>query len=90
MKTIKAFITGTVQGMSFRNFIKENAEKLELKGFARNLEDGRIECVFEGRDENINKMIQVCKSGPKHSVIKEIVTQNLNHQGFSDFRIIRM
>ncbi len=90
MKTTKAIITGTVQGVMFRNFIKENADHYELKGFTRNLSDGRVECVFEGRDENIDKMIEVCKKGPKQADIKNITTENLNHQGFKDFKIIRM
>lgn len=90
MKTIKAFITGSVQGIMFRNYIKENAEQLELKGFTRNLDDGRVECVLEGRDENINQMIKKCKIGPKHSIIKNITVENLKHQGFKDFRVIRM
>ena len=54
MKTLKILITGTVQGVFFRNFIKEEAEKLELKGYVRNLPDKRIELVIEGRDESVN------------------------------------
>ena len=90
MKTVKVFITGSVQGVMFRNFIKEIAEQLNIKGFTRNLEDGRVECVLEGRDENINQMIEKCKIGPRHSEIKNIRVENLKHQGFKDFRVIRM
>ena len=61
MKTLKITITGTVQGVFFRTFIKEKADELGLKGFVRNLDDGRVEVVVEGRDENANKMIEVCK-----------------------------
>lgn len=64
MKTIRVFISGIVQGIFFRNFIKENAEAYGIKGYVRNLEDGRVEAVFEGYDNDVNKMIEICKKRP--------------------------
>ncbi len=90
MKTIKIFITGTVQGIFFRNFIKEQAEKLELKGFVRNLDDGRIEVISEGRDENVNQLVEKCKQGPPQSEIKDVQVQELKHQSFDSFKILKM
>ena len=46
-KAVKLFISGNVQGVFFRAFIKEEAEKNNVKGFVRNLEDGRIEIFLE-------------------------------------------
>ena len=88
MKTIKIFITGIVQGVFFRSFVKEQAEKLKLKGFCRNLDDGRVEIVVEGRDENINEMVSSCKKGPKQSEIKEVEQEEIKHQGFDSFKIL--
>ena len=42
-KSIRLYISGIVQGIFFRNFVKENAERYNVKGFVRNLEDGRVE-----------------------------------------------
>ena len=90
MKTIKIFITGTVQGVFFRNFLKEQAEKLELKGFARNLDDGKVEVVVEGKDENVNDMVKACKQGLPHSDVKSLTTEEIKHQGFSNFKVLRL
>jgi len=88
MKTVRIFISGTVQGVFFRGFIKKEAENLALKGYVRNLEDGRVETVVEGPENEINKMIEICKQGPAHSRIKNIIIESINHQGFSNFKIL--
>ena len=65
-KSVRLYISGIVQGIFFRSYIKENAEKLNIKGFVRNLEDGRVEVFIEGNPEEIRKMIEICRKGPKH------------------------
>ena len=66
-KSVRLYIKGVVQGVFFRAFLKENAEKLDVRGFTRNLEDGRIEVFLEGDPDKVNKMIELCRKGPKHS-----------------------
>jgi len=87
MKTLRIYVSGTVQGVFFRNFLKEKAEELNIRGFVRNLDDGRVEVVLEGRDEKVNEMIGICKTGSPHSDIKKVETHELKHQGFKDFKI---
>lgn len=89
MKTLKIFISGGVQGVYFRQFIKQKADELKLKGFARNIDDGRVEVVVEGRDENVNEMAEACKKGAPQASVKEIQTQELSHQGFDSFKILK-
>ena len=90
MKTLRIKIKGVVQGVFFRKFIKENADELGVRGFVRNLEDGRIEIVIEGRDEKENELLEKCKKGPKHSEIKEIEVEEIKHQGFQDFKVSKL
>ena len=90
MKTLRIKIKGVVQGVFFRKFIKENADELGVRGFVRNLEDGRIEIVIEGRDEKVNELLEKCKKGPKHSEIKEIEVEEIKHQGFQDFKVSKL
>ena len=52
-KSVRLYITGTVQGVFFRMFVKENAERQNVKGFIRNLEDGRIEVFLEGNSKSV-------------------------------------
>jgi len=89
-KSIRLYITGTVQGVFFRGFIKENAERYNVKGFVRNLEDKRVEIFLEGDAENVNKMIEICKKGPKHSLIKKIEEKLEKFQDFKVFKVLHI
>ena len=89
MKTVKITISGNVQGVFFRAFVKEQAENLGVYGYARNLEDGRVEAVAEGYENDVNRLIEACKRGPIHSKIKEIEIEKIPHQGFTEFKILK-
>ncbi len=89
-KSIRLYITGSVQGVFYRDFIKQNAEKLDVRGFVRNLEDGRVEIFLEGLPENVDKMIEVCKAGPKHSQIRSVEEKIEKFQDFKVFKILHI
>ena len=89
-KSIKVTMSGLVQGISFRQFCKENADKFGLKGFVRNLENGNVEVVAEGDHEALEKLTQVLKQGPKHSEVKNINLEEKPWQGqFKEFKVLR-
>ena len=87
-KSIRVYVTGTVQGVFFRGFIKENAERNNLRGFVRNLEDGRVEMFLEGNSEDVNKMLEVVKIGPKHAQIRNVETKEEKFQSFKNFKVL--
>lgn len=89
-KSVRIYITGTVQGVFFRMFIKENAERYNIKGFVRNLEDGRIEVFLEGNSNEVNKMIELCKKGPKHAQIRNVEIKTERFQGFRVFKMLHI
>lgn len=89
-KSVRLYVEGTVQGVFFRSFIKENAERYNVKGFIRNLEDGRIEIFLEGNSDDVNKMIELAKKGPKHSQIKEVIIKPERFQDFKSFKILHI
>jgi acylphosphatase len=89
-KSVRLYISGTVQGIFFRSFIKTNAEKLNVKGFTRNLEDGRVEVFLEGDADRVNKMMELCKQGPKHSIIKKVEEKPEKFQDFKTFKILHI
>jgi acylphosphatase len=89
-KSVRLYVSGTVQGVFFRIFVKENAEKLNVKGFVRNLEDGRVEVFLEGDSDDVNKMIQLCQQGPKHSQIKKVDMKPERFQDFKTFKILHI
>ena len=89
-KSVRLYIEGTVQGVFFRNFVKENAEKNDVHGFVRNLDDGRVEVFLEGDNEKVDKMIEICKKGPKHSQIRNVILKEEKFQGFKDFKVLHI
>lgn len=87
-KSLRLYIEGSVQGIMFRSFIKENAERYGVKGFVRNLEDGRVEVFIEGNVDEVNKMIEVCKKGPKHAQIRKVTEKPERFQEFKTFKVL--
>lgn len=68
-------IDGRVQGVFYRGFTQELAESLGLKGWVRNLSDGRVEAVFEGDRGVIESAIRKCYVGPPASRVTNIDIQ---------------
>lgn len=89
-KSVRIYIDGTVQGVFFRGFIKENAEKHNVKGFVRNLEDGRVEAFFEGDASSVNEMISISKKGPRHAKIRKVEIKPETFQDFKNFKILHI
>ena len=83
------YITGKVQGVYFRQGMKENAEKNNVKGWVKNLPDKRVEAVLEGDDSNVDAVINWSHFGPPGATVEDlkILDENSN-DGFSDFEII--
>lgn len=90
MKICRIFISGFVQGVNFRQFVKRNALQLGLTGFVKNLPDNRVEATFQGSKEQIEKIIAICEKGPFLSEVKdvEVIWEEVNRQ-FESFEIER-
>jgi acylphosphatase len=87
----KLTIQGTVQGVFYRQFAKENADKLKLKGFVRNLTNGNVEVIVEGEKDNIEKLKGILLKGPQHSQIRNINKEEKKWTGdFKEFKILRI
>jgi acylphosphatase len=87
-KSVRLYISGTVQGIFFRRFVKDNADKLGVYGYVHNLEDGRIEIFIEGNQENVDNMIAICKRGPAHSNFRKVEEKEEKFQDFKEFKIL--
>lgn len=88
IKQARVLISGFVQGVGFRHFIKNKALEFGLTGWVRNLPDGRLETVLQGSKEKINEMIELCKKGPLLSEIEDVeVEWQEEDKQFSDFLI---
>ena len=87
LKRNKIIISGRVTGVYFRRFIYDHSIRLNLKGYVKNI-NHKVEAVFEGLEENVNKMIELCKIGtPLAKVEKvEVFTETIKKD--EEFRII--
>ncbi|MFH0752577.1 MAG: acylphosphatase [archaeon] len=85
MKQVKLTIKGIVQGVFFRAFVKREAEG--LKGYVKNLEDGTLEVVAQGTEEQIDKLIEACKKGPEGSKVDEVEVEEQETEALADFHI---
>jgi acylphosphatase len=73
MKRVRILIEGKLQGANFRYHTQQEAQKLGLAGFVRNLSDGRIEIDAQGGDESVDKMLAWCQEGPQSAQLKSIL-----------------
>lgn len=88
MKRVHLIIHGRVQGVSFRYFVEHSAESLGLAGWAKNLEEDKVEIIAEGEEENLKKLVELCRKGPPLSRVLDIDVEYEDYKGeFKDFDI---
>jgi len=62
--TVHVIISGRVQGVWYRAWTAQTAQRLGLSGWVRNRSDGTVEAVFSGSPETIELMVSECRKGP--------------------------
>lgn len=88
MKRVHVFISGRVQGVFFRSYVRKKAKELGVNGFVRNLADGRVEGVFDGKEENLEKMLEFCRNGPMGAKVDKVdVEEEAYKEEFLDFEV---
>jgi len=70
------FVSGIVQGVGFRYFIQDEAERLQLAGFVRNLRDGRVEVYAIGSDDKLARFRVVLERGPRGAMVQNVAEQS--------------
>ena len=89
-KAAKFIMKGTVQGIFFRQFVKEHADNLKLKGFVRNLENSDVEIIVEGEGDAIKRLGGFVQKGPAHAQIRDVqITERKWSGDFKEFKILR-
>lgn len=72
---IRARIYGRVQGVWYRGWTEQEANKLGLHGWVRNREDGTVEALFIGPQMSVGAMLKLCQVGPPHAAVEKIETE---------------
>ena len=63
----RVLVSGRVQGVFFRDTCRQVAEEHDVSGWVRNLPDGRVEAVFEGLPESVDRLVTWTRSGPSEA-----------------------
>ena len=75
-KRVRLFVTGRVQGVFFRQSLKAKSIQNNIFGWVKNLEDGRVECILEGNEENIRILVNWTHTGPANSIVENVEVHN--------------
>ena len=82
------FVEGHVQGVFFRAETCDAAQRCGVTGWVRNLYDGRVEAVFEGGEEEVERAVAWCHHGPTHASVTHVEVTREPYTGtFSTFSI---
>ena len=83
----RVFVSGSVQGVSFRWYLTQEARARGVGGWVRNLVDGRVEAVFEGRQEHVEALVAWCHEGPRYARVADVEVTWEEPQGQHEFDI---
>jgi acylphosphatase len=87
---VHLIISGEVQGVCYRASARDEAERLGVVGWVRNLPDGNVEAEVEGPEELVAEFIQWCWKGPPASVVSDVKAERAQPSGqFRRFGILR-
>jgi acylphosphatase len=85
---VHAVLSGRVQGVAFRYYAMEWAREEDVTGWIRNLPDGRVEILAEGRRENLDRFLERVGRGPRMARVDRCDTAWDEPTGeFPDFRV---
>ena len=74
-------ISGVVQGVGFRHFTRQNAMRLGVHGYAKNLPNGKVEVVAEGDKATLDEFVKILWKGPPASRVEDVKVEARPHSG---------
>jgi acylphosphatase len=83
----RVLISGQVQGVFFRDTCRRLAVQHGVAGWVRNLPDGRVEAVFEGPAEDVGRLLDWARTGPRLAVVDGVAVHAERPEGLAAFHI---
>ncbi|RWM37120.1 acylphosphatase [Mesorhizobium sp.] len=88
-RAVRARVSGTVQGVSYRFWTRSEAVRLGLTGWVRNERDGSVTALIAGADAAVATMVDRLWQGPRGALVSRVEVEEMVHdQAPADFRII--
>ncbi len=86
--SVRVFISGFVQGVSFRRWVEGEALDRGINGWVRNLRDGRVEALFHGDARAVSDLVRACRHGPARARLDSEHRETAPNDGLPGFRIV--
>ncbi len=87
-KAVHAIVSGRVQGVWYRASTRDEARRLGLTGWVKNLPDGSVELVAEGPSDKVDALIKWCHQGPPYARVSNVEVQEIEPTGkYDDFDV---
>jgi acylphosphatase len=80
-------VHGYVQGVFFRDTVRRRARTAAVAGWIRNNSDGTVEAVFEGAPEDVEKLVDFCRRGPRGARVDRVDVFDETPEGLQGFAI---
>lgn len=88
MKTVKAIVTGRVQGVWYRAHTRDKARELGLQGYVRNLPNGDVEILVHGEETVVDALIDWSWVGPPMARVSDVRVEPLDESvGYTGFEV---
>jgi acylphosphatase len=78
---------GRVQGVFFRDSVRRAAQAAGVAGWAANRADGTVEAVFEGQEAAVERLVELCRSGPGHAEVSRLDVAGEEPEGLTRFDV---
>ena len=87
MVRYRVLISGQVQGVNFRAACQRMAWQRGVTGWVRNRDDGRVEAVFEGPAEDVRRLLDWARHGPRLALVADVAVRAEPPEGLDSFVI---
>ena len=88
MKSVEIYVSGRVQGVGYRYFVVSKANMYKIKGYTKNMYDGRVKIIACGDKLNLDLFIQELRKGPTFARVKNLEISDLTASThYDNFRV---
>jgi len=88
MISVLITVSGTVQGVFYRMSTSDKAVELGVKGWVRNMPNGKVLVRAEGNENQVLSLMRWCEKGPQLAFVQHTETEHVNVEHFQDFKIL--
>jgi acylphosphatase len=78
---------GRVQGVFFRDSVRQRAQSHGVAGWVTNCSDGAVEAVFEGEPDDVERLVEFTRNGPRQADVESVDVREEEPEGLSGFEV---